>query len=83
MSLKLSNLQILIGFAPGPKFIEKKSGIKILTSTYEGFICAVYGQQFLPLIISKSDLPLSFHSDDSTFLLPLSQLWHIFLGQLV
>ena len=37
MSLKLANLMILSGFAPGPEFIGKKknkmSGIKILTCT--------------------------------------------------
>ena len=34
MSLKLSNLMILSGFAPGPKFIGKKmAGTKILTCT--------------------------------------------------
>ena len=36
MNLKLSNLQILIGFAPGPKLLKKSLEFKILTSTYEG-----------------------------------------------
>ena len=112
MSLRLSNLMILSGFAPGPKFIGKKNGWnKILTCTSKVhislsstilklsdllfFICFAPGpkfrknrrkkmsgikisdkylrrfisadrQQILPLIVSKSDLPLRVHSDDST-----------------
>ena len=66
MSLKLSNLIILSGFAPGPKFVGKKNVWNLNSDKFLRRFISADRQQVLPLIVSKSDLPLSVHSDDST-----------------
>ena len=58
----------MIGFPSGPKFIKLKKQcreLKILTSTYE----ASYQLMCLDPNTLENDQPLSFDSDDTTFVI--------------
>ena len=69
MSFKLLNLQLMIGFPSGPKFIKSKcQELKILMSTVLMKVHISLWSTLLPPNTSEFE-PLSFDSDDTTFVI--------------